>query len=91
MHESAISRWSHREFLTRLTWLDDQWNRPSRSDHYLMQIAQRVEDVLRTEPVKRKDDYFVIPFVKKAPPKPLTREQAAALSKARWKMMLGMR
>lgn len=26
----------------RLAWLDEQWNRPDRSDHYRMLVAQRV-------------------------------------------------
>lgn len=41
-----IGRWSHREYRTRLAWLDEQWNRPDRTDHYLMQVAAEVRRVL---------------------------------------------
>ncbi len=29
------------QFRVWLAWLDMEWNRPSRTDHYLMRIAQR--------------------------------------------------
>ena len=54
--------WSHREYLTRLAWLDAQWNKPSRLEYYLMQIAQEVRRVLSKKPklIKLKD--FLINF-----------------------------
>lgn len=33
---------SHRDYKTWLAWEREQWNEPSRTDHYLMQIAQAV-------------------------------------------------
>jgi hypothetical protein len=35
-------RMTHREFLIRVAWLELEWNRPSRSDWYLMRIVQCV-------------------------------------------------
>lgn len=31
-------------------WLESQWNKPSRSDYYLMRVAQRVQQVLAKNP-----------------------------------------
>lgn len=31
---------SHREFLSWQEWLREEWNRPNRTDHYLLRIAQ---------------------------------------------------
>lgn len=41
----VLSRISHREFLTRLAWIELQWERPSRTDYYLMQIAWAIFQV----------------------------------------------
>lgn len=30
---------THRQYLAWREWLAEQWNRPSRTDHYLMQVA----------------------------------------------------
>ena len=38
-----MERWSHREFKTRLAWIEEQWNRPDRTDYHLMRIAQRIQ------------------------------------------------
>ncbi len=32
---------THRQFLTWQEWLAEQWNTPSRTDHYLMRVALR--------------------------------------------------
>lgn len=37
---------SHREHRTHVRWLREQWNKPNRSDKYLMRVAQRVQQVL---------------------------------------------
>lgn len=36
---------THREFKVADAWLDEEWYSPSRSDHFLMRIAQRVQQV----------------------------------------------
>lgn len=36
---------THREFKAIDAWLDEQWYCPSRSDYFLMRIAQRVQQV----------------------------------------------
>ncbi|MHC4687246.1 MAG: hypothetical protein ACYTEW_23490, partial [Planctomycetota bacterium] len=59
--------------------MDEQWNRPSRSDQYLMQIAQEVRRVLSKDPEAIKLDHFKIRFelVEKKPTPKLTRSQVS--------------
>jgi hypothetical protein len=45
-----------------MAWLDQQWNVPSRSDNYLMQIAQEVKRVLHRDPNKVTLDEFKLEF-----------------------------
>lgn len=42
---------SNREYMTRLEWLNQQWDEPDRGDYYLMQIAREVRQVLATKSV----------------------------------------
>ena len=37
---------THRQFLAWQAWLEDEWNRPSRTDYYLMRVAQRVHQTM---------------------------------------------
>lgn len=72
---------SHREYLAKLSWLDDQWNEPTRSDYYLMQIAQKVVGVLAKQPEL---DTLKIPFEVAGKKKKISKEQATIWSKQRW-------
>lgn len=38
----CMKKTSHREYLVWMAWLDRQWDRPSRTDNYLMQVAYQV-------------------------------------------------
>lgn len=55
-----MRRMTYREFLVWVDWLNEQWNRPSRTDHYLMQIAREVFCVLRS---RVSLDLFKLPFI----------------------------
>lgn len=83
--EEAQERMSHREYLTRLAWLDAQWNAPDRTDHYLMNIACLI---LATHGVKSSMAEQKIPFTQAKPKRQLTPEQqkaqAVAMAKAKW-------
>jgi hypothetical protein len=59
-----MQRISHREFLLWCDYLDEEWNTPSRSDHYLMQIAQEVRRVLSKKPNKIKLKEFLFKFTR---------------------------
>jgi len=49
---------THRQFEVWQEWLNQQWNKPSRTDHYLLRIASYIAEkdlepiVFVTEPVK---------------------------------------
>jgi len=40
-----MERWTYEEYLVRLAWLDEQWNKPDRRSYELARIAQRVIQV----------------------------------------------
>ena len=41
---------SHREYLTHLAWIEENYNDPSRTDHYLMQLILAVKQILAKNP-----------------------------------------
>lgn len=85
---------SNREYNVRLAWLDRQMNEPSRSDFYLMQIAQEVRRVLSKKPETiLLEDHFKIKFGRSSTePKELTQEdkdRATAVARSRWMGLVG--
>lgn len=73
-----------------LTWLDLQWDRPTREDVYQMQVACEVRRGYVKNPRRvNLKDFFLDFGVERKKPK-LTKEQAARVSKARWVGMMGM-
>lgn len=42
----CLEKHTHRQYLAWMDWLDEEWNRPSRSDFYLMQITQFVSAII---------------------------------------------
>lgn len=77
----------HREYLAWMAKFRDEWNEPSRSDYYLMQIAAAV---IRMK--KGGLDKLRIPFqfkdaAAKDGPK-MTAETATEIAKARWSTRL---
>lgn len=63
----SVLSMSHREFSTWDAWLEEEWNRPNRSDHYLMQIAATAARILAKNPSAVKDADFKLKFEVKAP------------------------
>jgi hypothetical protein len=79
--------WTYRKYLAVLAWLDHEWNRPSRSDHYAMQIAEWVSRSQDLDSMKIHFDY-----VEPKPEKPkLTKEEIVKRSKARWAAAVGLK
>lgn len=80
-----------RQYVLWLAWLEAEWNTPDRGDHYSMQNAALLKLLYhavlnKTPPSDIALNKFKIPFVRqKDKGKGLTREQAAAFAKARWK------
>jgi hypothetical protein len=79
---------THRQYRAWQAWLDGQWNRPDRTDHYLMLIAQRV---LQAQGAKVTLEQQRLTFGRAAvaPAPALTREEAAARAQAVWFARLG--
>lgn len=68
-------------------WFALEQNRPSRSDHYLMNIAAEIRRGNVKNPRAVKLDHFKIPFERKRR-RPMTKEEATAIAKARWGAMI---
>lgn len=83
---------SYKEYRCWIYWLIDEWNRPTRSDHYLMMIGQEVRRVLAKKKRSIKLEHFRLnwpnPFKKK--PKTLVTQplSQAELAKQVWKTRL---
>lgn len=88
--QECMKRVSHRDFKTWLIWEREQWNEPSRTDHYLMQIAQAVyASKSRSSTVL---DKFKIPFkFLQRRMSPQSTTAATELSKSRWFGLTGYR
>lgn len=71
---------THREFLTWQAWIDRQWNRPDRTDFYLMQVACEVRRVLSRKPAGIKIDDFRLPFGEEGQ-RELKRQDAEEIAK----------
>jgi len=71
-----------------MAWLDSQWNEPSRTDYYLMQVAREVKRVLSSKPASVKLLDFKLPFGEEAKPTKPTDKQIEA-HKATWIGRLG--
>ena len=82
-----LSETSHREYQTIKAWYDEEMNNPSRSDHYLMQIAQMVHGHDRKKVLKLEE--FKLKFGPSVPKKKVftaeDRNKATAIAKARWR------
>lgn len=80
---------THRQHTTWVAWLDLEWDRPSRADHYAMQIARCVLQANAKKGARVKHDDMRLKFL--APtPKPVSVEVATAWSQAKWFAALGM-
>lgn len=90
----CIEKHSHRVYLAWQQWLDDEANRPNRSDHYLMQIALEIRQFLYSFSKGKKKsltlDKFKISFGKKETKKE-TKKEAAKKSLSMWKRVLGIK
>lgn len=80
---------THRQMLAWTAWLDMEWNRPSRSDQYIMAVCAEVRRVLHKHPNRVELKHFLLKFEGKTAKKKLVTEEqklerAQALSMAKW-------
>lgn len=69
-----MERVSHREYLLWQQHFQDEWDQPTLTHYYLMQIAQEVSRVLSTNKAKIKLQHFLLTFSREKTPE----EKAAA-------------
>jgi hypothetical protein len=89
---------THRQYLSWMHWLNEEWDNPSRTDLYLMQVACEVRRVLARHPNKVTMSDFKLKFVVpgNAPASKSGEEQADAAelatrrSQAKWFGALGL-
>jgi hypothetical protein len=77
---------THREYLTWLAWLEDQWNVPDRTDYYLMQIAGHVAHVMSRKSWQPGEYQIKFESRKQTEETPKKIQQPVAESKHRWRM-----
>jgi hypothetical protein len=66
---------TYRQFKVWQAWLREEWNTPTRSDYYLMEIACEVRRVLSSKPGNIKVEHFKLEWVTGSQEKELTPEQ----------------
>ncbi len=98
--QECMERVSHRWYRTWERWSQDEWNKPSRSDNYLMQIAQRIQQFhasWQKPPRQITMDMQKIPFEFKSAepagsdkPSKSKLKAAAAASKGAWCRAVGV-
>jgi len=84
---------THREYRLWMVWLEQDQDRTTPDQYYLMQIAQEVRRVLSRNKKSIKLRDFRIRFTRKKT-KPKTqrdKDEATKLSRARWFSFLGMK
>lgn len=88
----CIEKHTHREYLMWLSWLQEEDNRSSLSDHYLMQIALEVRQVLRSKNLKLGDFKleFKDPSSQDSSRSDFSTEEAARRAKSKWKAVTGI-
>ena len=80
---------THRQYLAWIEWYKLEANHPDRSDWYAMQIAAEVRRANAKNPKSVNVKDMKLTFGDNAGPK-MSREQAAAFSKAAWFSILGL-
>ena len=89
----CMRRHTQRQYLAQLSWIEEDLSRPSRSDHYLMQVAAECRRAVAKDPKAVKSSDFSIKFVvkgDKAPDGPQNLKARSAQSKAGWLSFMSM-
>lgn len=90
-------KWTYRQFLAACQWLETEWNRPNRSDHYLIAIATETRRSYVAKPNQVKFDDLKLKFStvsstsNSSPILSPEQQQALAIAnKAKWLGAVGM-
>lgn len=98
MHLHDLMGWTgpmtHRQYVAWQKWLSSQWNEPSRTDHYLMQVAAESFRPHARHPEAVKMDSYRLKFYTTREAKPSAtsvieeRKARAERSRATWDMIM---
>lgn len=77
----AMETVTHREYLLWYRYLSEEFNRPSRTDWYLAQIAREVHCVLHKNPSSVKTNSFLMKFQSSKQPKKPTEPNPSGKTK----------
>lgn len=81
---------TNRQHLVWLEWFKLQWNNPSKTDHYLMQITAEVARQWAKHPQNCKISNYIIPFGERRQPTATERKEEIASAKSRWLGFVGL-
>lgn len=83
---------THRQYLLWMEWLGQQWNKPSRTDHYIMAATRAI--LKSKKPLKK----FKLPFEKENEPAALAHlspaeaiQRATEWAQAKWFALTGFK
>jgi hypothetical protein len=92
--EECMSIHTHRQYRTWMVWLENEWNNPSRNDHYLMQIIVEIRRIFAKNPASVTMPQAKLKFINKDDEKPEPTEAEIAYAtmqaKSRWGMLAGL-
>lgn len=85
---------THRQYRTWIVWELGEWNRPSRSDHYIMQLTAEVRRIvgwMNKNPGPLSLDKLKITFKNRSvEDEPIDVEETSRRSMAIWRARLGI-
>ncbi len=83
---------THREYQAATAWLNGEMNHPTVDQHYMMRIAQRIQQSNAKQPNKVDLKHQMLSFItgKKQTKKAITKDQTIERSKAGWFGGLGI-
>lgn len=86
-----MEKHTNREYNLWMAYLESQWNRPNRTDNYLMQIAQEIRRVLSKNPGAIKADGFKLKFEVTEAEEPIPPQEKADRSRSVWLGSVGVK
>ncbi len=91
--EKLLTSMTRRELLAWIEYISQDWNKPSRTDHYIMQLSSILVQIMGSKKSSQSIDKYKIKFSssknKSSSKRQLTREEAASLAKGRWIALVG--
>lgn len=82
--------WPNRLYEAALEWLSQEWNKPSRTDQYLIQVATEVRRSCAKKPRTVKFEHLKLKFVTKEGKKAVDSKVADEMAKQVWYQRAGV-